>query len=188
MDEMDIFWRSYHFNQYRQHFLCMRWWFSRSYKSLTYTIINFLFSFLKLLLILKMLPEALLKIPLSVIGQCSLVPTSHWLQGKCVRIYLSKAASGKASGMNLQNQRRLPVCIFSVKITALGSLKRVTGRCSKLVKEQAKTLSLIFSSNKKQKIVKTIQRMYEKYLIIIVSLQNKFSSCDTIRSFMHPTS
>jgi hypothetical protein len=64
------------------------------------------------------------------IGQCSLVPTSHWLQGKCVRIYLSKAASG----MNLQNQRRLPVCIFCVKITALGSLKLVTRRIFKIIK------------------------------------------------------
>ncbi len=44
--EMD--WRSKHFNQY---FLCMRWWFLRSYKSfpLPYTIINFLFASLKLL-------------------------------------------------------------------------------------------------------------------------------------------
>jgi hypothetical protein len=40
-----------------------------------------------------MITGTLLKIPLSVIGQCSLVPTSHWLQGKNVRIYLSKAAS-----------------------------------------------------------------------------------------------
>jgi hypothetical protein len=95
-----------------------------------------------------MLTDALLKIPFSVIGQSSLLSTSHWLQGYCVRIKLSMAASG----MNLQNQSRLPGCIFSVKITALASLKRVTGRCSKLVKEQAKTLSLIFSSNKKKKL------------------------------------
>jgi hypothetical protein len=32
------------------------------------------------LLILKMLTETLLRIPFSVIGRCSLVPTSHWLQ------------------------------------------------------------------------------------------------------------
>jgi hypothetical protein len=31
------------------------------------------------------------------------------------------------SGMTLQNHRRLPVNIFSVKIAVLGSLKRVTG-------------------------------------------------------------
>jgi hypothetical protein len=72
-----------------------------------------------------MLAEALLKISFPVIGQSSLLPTSHWLQGYCVRIYLSKAASG----VNLQNQSRLPVCIFSVIISALGPLKRVTGRC-----------------------------------------------------------
>jgi hypothetical protein len=62
-------------------------------------------------------------------------------------------AAGKipaAFGIILQNHRRLPVSIFSVKIAALGSLKQVTGRFSKLVstvisKEQAKTFSLIFS-------------------------------------------
>jgi hypothetical protein len=40
---------------------------------------------------------------------------------------------GAASGMILQNQRWLPVGIFSVKIAALGSLKRVTGGIFKLV-------------------------------------------------------
>jgi hypothetical protein len=52
-----------------------------------------------------MLTETLLRISFSVIGQCSLVPTSHWLQGKCTGIYLSQAASG----MILQNHWRLPV-------------------------------------------------------------------------------
>jgi hypothetical protein len=46
----------------------------------------------------------------------------HWLQGKCARTNLLLAASC----MILQNHRRLAVCIFSVKIAALGSLKRVT--------------------------------------------------------------
>ncbi len=43
-----FYWRPKHFNQY---FLCMRWWFSRSFKSFTllYTMINFLFATLKLL-------------------------------------------------------------------------------------------------------------------------------------------
>ncbi len=67
-----------------------------------------------------MLTETLLGIPFSVIGRCSLVPASHWLQGKCARINMSQAASG----MILQNHRRLPVSILSVKIAALGSLKR----------------------------------------------------------------
>ncbi len=44
---------------------------------------NFLFAALKLLTILKMLKETLLRIPFSVIVRCSLVPTFHWLQGKC---------------------------------------------------------------------------------------------------------
>jgi hypothetical protein len=42
--------------------------------------------------------------------------------GKMARINMSQAASG----MILQNHRRLPVRIFSVKIAVLGSLKLVT--------------------------------------------------------------
>jgi hypothetical protein len=80
-------------------------------------------------LILKILTEALLRIHLSVIGRYSLVPTSHWLQGKCARITVTKAASG----MILQNHRLLPISIFSLKIVASGSFKRVTGRILKLV-------------------------------------------------------
>ncbi len=96
-----------------------------------------------------MLTETLLRIPFSVIGRCSLVPTLHCLQGKCARINLLQTASG----MTLQNHRRVPVSIFSFKIAALGSLKRLLEGFSKLVstessKEQAKTLSLIFSSTK----------------------------------------
>jgi hypothetical protein len=75
------------------------------------------------LLILKMLNVTLLRIPFSVIGRCSLVPTSHWLQGKCAAAF----------GIILQNHRRLPVSIYKVKIASLGSLKRVTERRSKLV-------------------------------------------------------
>ncbi len=45
------------------------------------------------ILILKMLTETLRRIPFSVIGRCSLVPTCHWLQGKCARINLSLQAS-----------------------------------------------------------------------------------------------
>jgi hypothetical protein len=78
-----------------------------------------------------MITETLLRIPFSVIGRCSLVPTSHWLQGKCARINLSQAASR----MILQNhRRRQPVSVFIVKIAALGSLKRVTGRTFKISK------------------------------------------------------
>ncbi len=107
-----------------------------------------------------MLTEILLRISSSVIGQCSSVATSHWMQGKCARINLSQATSG----MILKNHWRLPESIFSVKIAALGSLKRVTGR-KVITKEQAKTLRLIFSSTKKQKTLKN-------YI--------KYSSLDTI--------
>ena len=81
------------------------------------------------LLILKVPTETLLKIPFPVIGRCPLVPTSHWLQGKCARINFSHAASG----MILQNHRRLPVYIYIYKIATLGSLKRVTESIFKIV-------------------------------------------------------
>jgi hypothetical protein len=75
---------------------------------------------------------------------------------KCARIYLSQAASG----MILQNHHRLSVSIFRVKITALGSLKRITGRISKsVINFKGKTLRLIFSSAKKQKIAKLSARI-----------------------------
>ncbi len=77
-------------------------------------------------LILKMLTETRLN-PLSVIGQCSALPISHWMHGKCARINLSQAASG----VILQNHRGLSVSIFNVKIAAVGSLKRVTERIVK---------------------------------------------------------
>ncbi len=54
-----------------------------------------------------MLTETLLKVPVSVNGQSSLVPTSHWLQGKYAKINLSQVAFG----MILRNHRRLPVSI-----------------------------------------------------------------------------
>jgi hypothetical protein len=37
-----------------------------------------------------MLIETLLRIFFFVIDRCSMVPTSHWLQGKCARINLSQ--------------------------------------------------------------------------------------------------
>ncbi len=91
-------------------------------------LLNFYSLLWNCLLILKMLTVILLRIFFSVIGRCSLVPASHWLQGKCARINLSRAASGMIL------QRRLPVTIFSVKIAALGFLNRVTGRIVKYSK------------------------------------------------------
>jgi hypothetical protein len=92
--EMDIFfWRYTHFKQY---FLCMRWWFSRSFKSFHYPLQLWTFYWLlwNYLLILKMLTEPSSEFPFSVVGRCSLVPTSHWLQGKWSRINLSPVAFG----------------------------------------------------------------------------------------------
>ncbi len=100
------------------------------------------------LLILKMLTETLIRIPFSVIGRCSLVPASHWLQGKCARINLSLAASG----MILQNHRLLPVSIFSVKITAVGSLKRVAGNTFKVSRSQLKLWVWFFHQLRNKKL------------------------------------
>jgi hypothetical protein len=127
--EMDIFFKFKHFNQY---FLCMRCWFSRSFKSfsLPYTIINFLFPSLKLLTYFKMLTGTLLIIAFSVIGQCSPVSTPHWMQEKCARINLSLAASG----MILQNQRRLPVCIFKCQNRCFWAFEEgITERIIKII-------------------------------------------------------
>jgi hypothetical protein len=54
----------------------------------------------------------------------SIADLSLMAAGKCARINLSQTASG----MILQNDRRLPMIILNVRIRALGSLKRVTGR------------------------------------------------------------
>jgi hypothetical protein len=62
--------RDYFFEckQFNRYFLCMRWWFSRSYKSFSHnTQINFFFASLKFLLNLIMLSETLIRISLSVI-------------------------------------------------------------------------------------------------------------------------
>jgi hypothetical protein len=71
--------------------------------------------------------------------------------------------SPEAFSIVLQNHRQLPVSIFSVKMTASGVFEAVTEGFSILVisKEQAKTLSSIFFSSEKQKIVKTISACTE---------------------------
>jgi len=63
-----------------------------------------------------------------VIGLCSLVPTSHWLQEKSARINLSQAASS----MIITELQAAFGSIFSVKITALGSFMRATERIFKI--------------------------------------------------------
>jgi hypothetical protein len=93
-----------------------------------------------------MLTETLLRISFSVIGRCPLVPTSHWLQGKCAKINLSHPG-------DFTESQAVSVCSFSVKITALGLLDRF----SKLGSQGSKLkLELDFLINKEQKIVKTI--------------------------------
>ncbi len=150
----------------------MHWWFSRSFKSfsLSYTILNFLFA--------SYWSETLLRIPFSVIGRCSLVPTCHWLQGKCARNNLSQAASG----IILQNHRRPPVSIFSVKnrrFPVTRSLKQVTGSISNLVsnfKEQAKTFEFDFFHQLINKKLQKLSAHAQKALFFIISLQKIFIS------------
>jgi hypothetical protein len=91
--------------------------------SLPYTNINFIYASLKLLTSFKNaycnpLQSSLCDWLIFCIADLSLAA-----EKKCGRITLSQAASG----MMLQNHSRLSVRIFSVKIAALGSLKRFTG-------------------------------------------------------------
>jgi hypothetical protein len=103
-----------------------------------------------------MLSETIHRIPFTVIGQCYLVRTSHWLQGKWQEstchgrlpgwFSRSKAASCKHS----QYQH----CCF--RVCEAGYWKYFQNLWV-ISKEHAKTLSLILSSTKKQNIVKTIR-------------------------------
>ncbi len=104
--------------QFNKYFPCMRRWFSRSFKAFHCRIqwLTFYLLLFNFLLILNMRTETILKIQFSVIGRCSLVSTSQWLQGKCARIDLSIGSlTAAASCMlcNCQNRR-------------FGSLKVVT--------------------------------------------------------------
>ncbi len=95
------------------------------------------------LLILKMLAETLLR-------ENARELTCHWRLS--VLFYLLF-------------YRWLPVSIFSVKIAAFGSLKRVTGRIFKTSKQfqrsKKKLWFWFFHSSKKQNIVKTISACKE---------------------------
>ncbi len=111
--EMDIFWKSKHFNiTVLSVHVCADGFDALSKLFTTYTVINFLFASLKLLTNLKMLTKTLFRIPFSAITWCFLVLTSP------------------ASGMILHNHRWLPVHI-SVPV---GPLKQVPGRIFKISK------------------------------------------------------
>ncbi len=115
-----------------------------------------------------MFTESILKIPFSVIGRWSLLPTSNWLQEKCARINLSQMASS----MILQNHRRLPVCIFSVKSPLWGLSRGLLDGFSKLASnfnEQSET----FCSSTETKNVKTISPSTEGiYYILLCTFKN----------------
>ncbi len=72
-----------------------------------------------------MLIETLVRIPFIAIDRSSSAFTPQWLKCKEAKIYLLQAAFS----MILQDQGRLPVCIFRVRI--VGSLKSVTERILK---------------------------------------------------------
>jgi hypothetical protein len=63
--------------------------------------------------------------------------------------------------------RQLPVCILSVKITALVHGFEGFSNLVSHFKEQAKTLSLIFSSTMKQTIVKTLSTCTESTYLLL---------------------
>jgi|688.fasta_scaffold762564_1 hypothetical protein len=119
---------------------------------------------------------------MGLLAKSSRRKTSHWLQGKCERISLSKAASG----MILQNYRRLTVCIFSFTAGSWSS-KRVIGRFFKIsnFKGASKNFEFIFLQLR-NKNGKNHQCMYRKHLFIIISLQNIFISWH--KPFNPPTS
>ncbi len=117
------------FNQY---FLCMHWWFSRSFKSLSllYPLkyLTFYLLFWNYLLILKMFIETLLIIPFSVIGRCSTVSTPHWLQGKCAGLICHR----RLPRFDFTESQAASCMHFQCQIASLGSLKRVTERIFKI--------------------------------------------------------
>ncbi len=112
------------------------------------------------LLILKMLTETLFRFPFSVFGRCSLVPISHWLQ-KCASINLSQSATG----MITESQAA------SCKHSKLPRSRVFESGYWKDFQNKKVISKLTFSSSKKQKIVKTIIRMYAKYLFVIICLE-----------------
>jgi hypothetical protein len=95
-----------------------------------------------------MFTKSILKIPFSVIGRWSLVPTSNWLQEKCARINLSQLASS----MILQNHWRLPDGIFSVKSPLWGLSRGLLDGFSKLASNFNEQSETFFSSTEKQKM------------------------------------
>ncbi len=118
-------------NTHLNQFLCMVGIGFQGLSKASHSLYNLLKFYLLLwnyLLISKMFTETLLRIPFYVtVGRCSLVSTSHSLLGKCARMR-------KKCGFqyDFTESKRLSVSIFSVKITALGPLKWVTGRIFKI--------------------------------------------------------
>jgi hypothetical protein len=81
----------------------LRWWFqdlSKASHFLLHSLTFYLFLW-NFLLILNMVTETFLIMLFSLIGQCSPVPTSHWLQENAQELTGHRAASG----MILQNHR-----------------------------------------------------------------------------------
>jgi hypothetical protein len=112
--QMNIFWRSKHFIQYLLS-ACLRWRFSRfskSFFSLLYTIITFLFASLKLL------TNAYWNTPQSYL-------VCDWSMFSCADLSRINFSHG-ASGMILQDHRRLTrlFLVFS-KNLLLFSLKKI---------------------------------------------------------------
>ncbi len=115
-------------------------------KLLTTHLIQLLTFYLLLwnyLLILKMITKTLHRIPFSLVGWCSLVPTSHWRKNnftQALPVWFYRITGG-----------------FSVKIPALGLWSRLLEGFSKLVrnfKEASKNFMFDYFINLATKILK----------------------------------
>ncbi len=88
-----------------------------------------------------------------------------------------------ASSMILQNHRPLPVCIYSVKVAALGSLKRVTESIFKISKSfpRGNLKEFDFFINEEAKNCKKNISAWIESIILILQAFKKYLSRDTVR-------
>ncbi len=114
--------------------------------------------------------ETLLKIPFIVTGRCSSSsrPFSLIICNENAPKFCCQQA---AFSMILQDHRWLPFCLFSVKIAAVGSLKRVTKRIVKIIQKFAERQAgeNFFSARRKQTILKNISEYLEIHIDVKIT-------------------
>ncbi len=114
-----------------------------------------------------MLTESLISIPFPVIGRTFLSADFALAAGKMRKNKLLFTDGFRYDLIFIESQAAS--CKYFQSQNRLGSLKRVTERCSKSFsnfKGASKTMSLIFSSTKKQKFLKAISTRAESTLPI----------------------